>query len=79
MKKSGRYDTTGYPEDQAEPGSRGRVLKNLLGITRKREIDKIEAGEHIRALHEFLAIYDLDHQFTADDICLMHKNWLGSV
>lgn len=79
MKKDGRYDTSGYPEDQSEPGSRGRVLKNLLGVTRKREIDEIEAREHIRALHEFLASYDIDHQFTADDICFMHKNWLGSV
>ncbi len=43
MKKSGRYDTAAFPEAQFEQGSRGRVLKNLLGIKRKREMDKAEA------------------------------------
>jgi len=30
-----RYEATG-PEAEFEPGSRGRVLRNLLGITRVR-------------------------------------------
>jgi hypothetical protein len=37
MKKSGRYDTTGLIEAQFELGSRGRVLKNFLGIKLKRD------------------------------------------
>lgn len=40
MKKSKRYDTSHLIEDQFEPGSRGRVLKNKLGITSKREMYK---------------------------------------
>ncbi len=33
MNKSVRYATSQLTEDQYEPGSKGRVLKNLLGIT----------------------------------------------
>lgn len=39
MKKSKRYDTSHLIEDQSEPGSRGRVIKNKLGVTSKREMD----------------------------------------
>ena len=79
MKKNGRYDISGLAEAQFEPGSRGRVLKNLLGITRKREMDEVEAKEHIRAMEELAAIYDKNHRFTARDICMAHKIWLGGV
>lgn len=79
MKQSSRYDTSALIEAQFEPGSRGRVLKNKLGIKSKREVDKIEALEHIRALEELSNIYDRDHQFTASDICRIHKIWLGPV
>src|SRR4030067_1876011 len=79
MKKSGRYNTSALIEDQFEPGSRGRVLKNLLGVKSKREMDEIEAAEHKRALNELLYIYDAGHRFTAADICKIHKVWLGRI
>jgi cell filamentation protein len=50
MKKTDRYDTAGLIEDTYEPGSHGRVLKNLLGIKRKRQMDGIEAQAQSRAL-----------------------------
>ena len=34
MKKGGHYDASGLIEAQFEPGSRGRVLKNLLVIVK---------------------------------------------
>lgn len=43
MKKSDRYDTSSLIEAQFEPGSRGRVLKNKLGIKRKKEVDEAES------------------------------------
>jgi hypothetical protein len=43
MRKYDRYDTSSLPEAQFEPGSRGRVLKNLLGIKRKRDMDEAES------------------------------------
>jgi len=79
MKKSGRYDTSTLLEDQYEPGSRGRVLRNLLGIKSKREMDGRETLEQMRTFHELVAVYSLDHRFTAQDICHMHKRWLGGI
>jgi len=79
LKKSGRYKTSGLVEDQFEPGSRKRVLRNLLGVSRKGNIDEIEAREQVRALGEFLKIFEQDHRFSATDICKMHKIWLGDV
>lgn len=79
MKKSSRYDTSALIEDQYEPGSRGRVLKNLLGIKRKREMDARETLEQMRTLQKLLRTYSLEHRFTAQDICRMHKLWLGGI
>jgi cell filamentation protein len=78
-KEKGRYDTSGLIDAQVEPGSRGRVLKNLLGIKSKREMDQVEAREHLRALDELVDIFGRDHRFTADDIRRMHAIWLGNV
>jgi cell filamentation protein len=44
-KIANRYDVSGLVEAQFEPGSRRRVLKNLLGIRRKREMDRLEGVE----------------------------------
>lgn len=79
VRRKDRYDTTGLEEDQSEPGSHGRVLKNLLGITSKREMDRIEGREQVRALEKLASLYDKDHRFTAADICRIHKVWLGSI
>lgn len=79
MKSDGRYATSGLAEAQFEPGSRGRVLRNLLGIKRKREMDQVEAREQLRALNELIAVYDERHRFTAADVRRIHTIWLGRV
>ena len=79
MKPFGRYDTSALEEAQFEAGSRGRVLKNLLGIKSKREMDKVEAREQLRALDELVGIYGPNHGFTSADICKIHRIWLGSI
>lgn len=38
-----RYDTDRITEAKFEPESRARVLKNLLGIRGKRQMDALEA------------------------------------
>jgi hypothetical protein len=43
MKKSPRYDTSALLEAQFESGFRGSVLKNLLVIKRKKEMDEAES------------------------------------
>lgn len=79
MKETGKYSTTGLIEAQFEPGSGGRVLKNRLGIRSKREMDKIEKKEQLRAIEKLTGIYDRHHRFTAVDICNIHEIWLGKI
>ena len=79
MTKSNRYTTSHLIEDQYESGSGKRVLKNLLGIKSKREIDRIETLEQFRALEKFTKIFDQEYKFTVKDICKMHKIWLGNI
>lgn len=70
---------SGLEEAQYEPGSRGRVLKNLLGIKRKREMDRVEAAEQHRALEKLVRSFGPGHRFTAADVCAIHKIWLGRI
>lgn len=79
MKKSKRYDTSHLVEDRSESGSRGRVPKNKLGITSKREMDKREKAAQIRTIEELTNIFGVDHRFTASDICKIHRLWLGDI
>lgn len=79
MKQSGRYKTSDLPEAQYEPGSRGSVLLNLHGIKSKRDMDRVEADAHIRALRDFLVIFSRDHRFSSADLVRMHRIWLGDV
>lgn len=79
MRRKDRYDTADLEENQYEPGSRRRVLKNLLGITSKREMDRVEGREQVRVLEELAGLYDSAHRFTAADICRVHQLWLGRI
>ena len=79
MTETNRYDVSGLIEAQYQPGSRGRVLRNLLGIASKRQMDEIEAREQKRALKDILSIYSSQHRFTAEEICRMHEIWLGGI
>jgi len=79
MKKSQRYSTTHLPESQFEPGSQGRVLRNLLRITRKREMDVIEAERYALVQPKLMGMFTKEHRFTAEDICTIHRAWLGDV
>lgn len=79
MKKSGRYKTSHLVENQYQPGSGGRVLRNLPGIKRKREMDHIEGREQVRGLEELLGIYGKSHKFKAADVCHIHQIWLAPI
>jgi len=77
--KPDRYTASGLIEGQFEPGSRGRVLLNKRGINRKREMDRIESEELLKAFKKIIALYGTNHRFNASDICRMHREWLGDV
>lgn len=77
FKKSGRYSV---PSDEDfEPNSNKKVLKNSLGIKSKKQMGMLEEQELVRAELELLELYNENHQFTAEDICNIHELWLGDI
>lgn len=74
-----RYDIGGLVEAQFEPGSRDRVLRNLPGICRKREMDALEAEMLSDATDWSIRHYSAAHRFTAEDVKRLHRRWLGKV
>lgn len=79
MNKKDRYDVSGLPEAQFQPGSQGKVLRNKLGVTSKTVIDRVEALALEKAFDVFLHAYDKGHKFTVSDISGMHRTWLGDI
>lgn len=79
MKDKGRYDVSDSVEAQFEPNSNDTVLKNKLGITEPVEMDRVEAEALVKATDALFHEYGADHQFCADDICHVHKVWLGDI
>ena len=79
MKKGGRYDVSGLIEAQYEAGSQNMVFRNLLGIIDPDEMDRVEARALVKATDMLIREYDQEHQFTAADICYLHKTWLGEI
>lgn len=75
---SRKYEATG-PEGEFEPGSRGRVLRNLLGITRVRDMDEAESQALELAQEISLQRFGSNHRFTATDVCELHRIWLGPI
>lgn len=75
---SGRYAAAG-PQAEYEPGSRGRVLRNKLGIHRVAEIEQAESAALTAAQHWAVEDFDIAHRFTAADLCTLHHQWLGGI
>jgi cell filamentation protein len=78
MNAPGRYEPTGV-ESEFEPGSRGRVLKNKLGIKRVREMGELETEYLYRTLYQLQDVYDKNYRFTSEDIRRMHARWLEEI
>ena len=74
-----RYDVSGLPGAQFEPGSNDQVLKNRLGIASKQEMDATEAKALERAMDVLVRTYSENHRFTAADTCECHRTWLGAI
>ena len=74
-----RYGTDHLVEAQFEPGSRGRVLKNLPGIRGKRQMDALEAVWLEAATDWAIRHVAADQRLTAADICRWHQQWLGEL
>ena len=77
-KATGRYKAEG-PEAEFEPGSRGRVLRNLVGVASVREMERAESEALLAATQAAIDDARIDQRFTADDILAMHRRWLGKI
>jgi cell filamentation protein len=75
----GEYEPAAGPEAEMEPGSRGRVLRNRLGIRRKREMDVAEYEALLRTQDAYLERISTETRFTAALIRQMHRDWLGEI
>lgn len=73
-----RYDPHGV-ETEFEPGSRGRVLRNALGIIRVRDMQLAESQALWLAQRQAIDTFSEDHRFTAEDIRSLHRMWLGPI
>jgi len=74
-----RYDASGLPEAQFEPGSNGQVLKNRLGIISQQDMDNTEARALEKTMDALVRTYSQAHRFTAADLCEWHRAWLGDI
>lgn len=74
----GRYDAVG-DEAEFEPGSRGRVLRNRIGITSLRAMERKESEALLIATEQTIDETRIDQCFTAGDIQGMHRLWLGEI
>jgi len=73
-----RYEASG---NQAawQPGSDGRVLQNLLGITSPDEMNQVEL-DLLEQLYQFIFIDEFpDRRLTVADLKHWHYQWLGNV
>lgn len=73
-----RYDAAG-PEAEFQPGSRGRVLRNRLGITTIRELERQESESLLAATQQTIDDTRVNQRFTADDVRRIHHRWLGDI
>jgi len=78
IRKTGRYAARG-PEAEFEPGSRGRVLRNLLGIRSVREMARAESRALLDAQERLVDTFSPEHRFTAANIREVHRVWLGTI
>lgn len=78
MPQGRRYSAEGI-EAQYEPGSRGRVLRNLLGVRSAREMAHRESEALVEATQQLIDETRVDQRFTAQDFRRMHHRWLGGI
>ena len=75
---AGRYAVDGN-EGAFQPGSRGRVLANRLGIVRVRDMQVAETRVLLDLTDALLDEVGVDQRFTAQDLCDWHRRWLGNI
>jgi cell filamentation protein len=77
-RQADRYEAYGV-EAEFEPGSRGRVLRNLVGVRSAREMARRESECLLAATEQLIDETEVGQRFRAEDICRMHRLWLGEL
>lgn len=75
---SGRYAPHGT-EGDFQSGSRGRVLANLLGIFRVRDMQVAESEALLSLTHALLLEVHERQTFNAQTLQAWHRRWLGGI
>ena len=55
------------------------MLRNLIGVRSAREMARCESEALLAATDRLIDETDLNHRFTARDICAMHRTWLSGI
>jgi cell filamentation protein len=74
-----RYSVEDSSESKLQPGSRGRVLANRLGIVRVRDMQQAESEALLALLTALLDEVSDRQRFTANDLCNWHRRWLSDI
>jgi len=74
-----RYSAAGSSESAFQPGSRGRVLANRLGIVHVRDMQQAESEALLDLLTALLDEVTDRQRFVADDLRDWHRRWLGAI
>jgi cell filamentation protein len=74
-----RYQIDAGIEGEYEPGSRGRVLRNKLGIRSMRQMDQAEASALLEVQRRYLSTVTVQTKFTCEFIRRMHCDWLREI
>ena len=74
-----RYRRPEGAEAETQTGSRGLVLRNRLGIARKREMDQAENEALLAAQNRYLERIGPETRFTAALLREMHGDWLRGI
>lgn len=72
------YEAHGV-EAELEPGSRGRVLRNLAGVRSLRQMQRLEAESLLAATEQAIAEASEEQRFVAQDLRRWHRAWLGEL
>ncbi len=74
-----RYTASGGVEAQYQPGSKGRVLLNKLGIIDPDEMDAVELDLLFQLYDVVFETVEVDQSITVADIVEWHRKWLANV
>lgn len=74
-----RYESERTSENEAQPGSHGSVLRNLLGIIEPRQMDEVESKALFDAIEWSIDHFRSDQVLDFEAVRDMHRRWLGAI